>query len=382
MNWKDILTKSAKWSMANLKLVIFCGLTALVTWNVRGCLVPVIGAEQHGMGWLDEPEYVANEVKSLKLPYFGDAGKDLILKEEDRDAFLWKAYEQSFGHPWVAHNQNGTGCCVGEGFASAVELLQGAEKINGENQDCKEICSASMYALSREVGKMLGGRDGSRGINAAKALTTLGCVSCEEAGTENSSGKAHAAVAKRWGSSGIPEKLRPLLRKVKTASLVRTPEEVRSAVVNWYPVAICSNVGFGTYRNEDIPEPRNADGLVRPYGTWPHCMCVAGYRADKKWFLILQSWGENTPSGPTTLGQPNCSFWVDWKTMQKIVGQGESYALSSFDGYKPRDLNVFVQAPASRSVAARAMLESIPSPITTGRGKVPCLLELFFLSRF
>lgn len=305
---------------------------------------PLIGDEQHGMGWVDKPDHVQQTVAGFAKPFFGDAGKLLVQQEQDKDAFLWKFYEQVHGHEWLPHDQDGTGCCVGEGFSAAVEILQCVEiKVNGESQEAKAISAAATYSLAREVGGMLGRGDGSTGADAAKALMTFGAVSCDEAKDDNTTGKEHAALAKKWGRSGLPEELKPIAakHKIKTASLVRTPEEVRAALVNGYPVPICSSVGFEPFR-------RDQDGFCHSGGSWPHCMVIVGYRADKKAFLVLQSWGKQSPPGPKTLGQPDGSFWITWKDCQRIVRSGESYALSSFDGYAPRDLDVFIQQPLAR----------------------------------
>ena len=52
-------------------------------------------------------------------------------------------------------------------------------------------------------------------------------------------------------------------------------------------------------------------------------MTICAYRADKRAFLVLQSWGENAPPGPKTLGQPDCSFWITWDACQRIVRSGD-----------------------------------------------------------
>src|SRR6185295_11603156 len=106
---------------------------------------------------------------------------------------------------------------------------------------------------------------------------------------------------------------------------------------------------------------RDAEGFCRMGGSWPHCMCIVGYRKDKRAFLVLQSWGEHAPSGPKTLGQPDCSFWIDWKSCQRIVTTGECYAISSFDGYKARQLPLFIGSPEKRDLAFRRSLTFDPA---------------------
>jgi hypothetical protein len=57
-------------------------------------------------------------------------------------------------------------------------------------------------------------------------------------------------------------------------------------------------------------------------------MLIGGVRYDRPGACILQSWGPETPSGPTDLDQPHFSFWADRKVVEKILSQGDSWALS------------------------------------------------------
>ena len=307
MSWFS--QQSAENKKAIIKAAIFVAIGLVIGFKVRGCMVPIVGdappvvEEQHGMGWRDEPAYVQKTVASFAKPFFGDAGKTIIEAGEDKDAFLWKFVEQVTKEPWRPHDQNGTGCCVGEGFSAAVENLSCVQiVISGVHQDYKPVSASAVYALSREVGNYLVNNDGSTGADAAKALMQFGCLSCEEAGDDNFTNPAHAQRAKKWGKSGLPAELKTIAaqHKIKTASQVRTPEEVRTALINGYPVAICSSVGFegnGGFK-------RDANGFCKMGGSWPHCMCIAGYRKDMKAFLVLQSWGRNSPTGPKSLDQP------------------------------------------------------------------------------
>lgn len=319
----------------------------------------VIESDERGMGWIDDPNRVKAVVATFANPYFGDSGSKLVQAAKDEDALLYKAFEKATGRPWQAHDQNGTGCCVGEGNSGAVELLSAIEIALGEqDQEFKPISAAAVYALAREVGHDLGNQDGAVGADAAKALMTFGALSCEEASdTDGRDGtaKEHGALAKKWGRTGLPSELKKLAKGhlVKTASQVRTPEEVRAALVNGYPVTICSSVGFEPFR-------RDADGFCKPGGTWPHCMFIGGYRADKKGFLVFQSWGSSSPPGPKALDQPDGTFWITWTACQRIVTTGECYALSAFDGYKSRDLPLFIQAPMPRREFARPTFALAP----------------------
>lgn len=355
--WLSNLTdklKAAWASLADKTVPAHVFLVALgLAFVFGGCVCggkSVVG-EQHGMGWIDDPQAVA----SVGMPKFGDAAQNLIQAGKDEDALLYKAFEKVTGKPWQPHDQNGTGCCVGEGNAGAIELLSAVEIALGDaSQEYKPISAAAIYANAREVGGMLGSGDGAVGAYAAKALMTLGSVSCEEAKDTNGrdgTAQPHASLAKKWGRSGLPAALKGLAanHKVKSASQVRTPEEVRAALTNGYPVTICSSVGFegrGGFK-------RDSNGFCYPGGTWPHCMYLGAYRADQKAFLVFQSWGPSSPPGPKTLDQPDGTFWITWDACQRVVKAGESYALSSFAGYPARDLPFIIQAPNKRDFARK-----------------------------
>lgn len=305
-------------------------------------------AKVGSFGWINDPARVRQVLATLPHPFFKDVGSHLIRAaarpEAEQDALLYQCAVKVTGKVLPAHDQDGTGCCVGEGTTGALELAQCVNiALDGRAATYKPVSAAATYALAREVGGYLGQGDGSTGADAAKAITTLGTVSCEDAKDDNTTGTPHARLAKKWGASGLPKDLKALAKNAicRTASQVDSAEEIRAALLNGYPVMICSDVGFegkGGFK-------RDADGFCYPGGSWPHCMYVAGYRKDRKAFLIIQSWGQNVPPGPKTLDQPDCSFWIEWSAMERIARQRDSYALSSYDGFPARELDWIVQKP-------------------------------------
>lgn len=316
-------------------------------------------------GWLPAPESEGGLTRqvvasTLPRPLFADAAAGLAAPE--KDALLYLAPKQVTGRHLPAHDQDGTGCCVGEGFSYAIEILECVEITRGEQQEFKPVSAAAVYALSREVGGLLGKGDGSFGSAAAKAVTTFGVVSSEDAGDDNTTGREHASLAKKWGQTGLPKELKAKAkdRTVKTSSLVKSAEECRTALVNGYPIAICSDVGFE-------PTRRDSDGFCRAGGQWYHCMAVVGYRTDKRAFLVAQSWGAGSPTGPLTLDQPSNTFWITWQSMERIAKQGDSYALSAFSGFPARNVDYFVVAPKlDRDQSRRAMRRLAPWGIAWG----------------
>jgi len=118
--------------------------------------------------------------------------------------------------------------------------------------------------------------------------------------------------------------------RLGTAALVSTWDDLVAAITNGYPVTICCDQGFELTRDQD--------GFCPASGTWGHCMLIAGVRFDRPGACILQSWGPDVPSGPTALGQPSWSFWVDRPTVEAILSEGDSWALARTPSFARRAL--------------------------------------------
>lgn len=285
-------------------------------------------------GWIRDPEAVAAVLQALPQPLFAEAGAAL-LDTPERDVFLWDAAKHVIGDHLPAHDQDGVGCCVGEGFSSAVEYLQCVEiALGGEPDLFEPICSEAVYALSRvEIG---GGRligDGSVGAWAARAVCEYGVLPRMRFGAYDLE-SFDPERARDWGRHGLPDNLEPdaRLHPVQTVSLVRSFTEARAAIAHGYPVAVCSDQGFTL--------ERDADGFCLPRGRWGHCMCFIGVTNGRRPGLCcLQSWGPNVPTGPMGLGDPPpWSFWVDAEIADRMLAEGDSWALSAFVGFPAREL--------------------------------------------
>ena len=118
--------------------------------------------------------------------------------------------------------------------------------------------------------------------------------------------------------------------KLGSAALVSTWAELVGSLSSGYPVTICSNQGFTLHRDQD--------GFCSARGKWGHCMLIAGVRFDREGACILQSWGPSEPDGPLTLEQPTFSFWADRKVVERILAEGDSWALSRSPDFITRPL--------------------------------------------
>jgi hypothetical protein len=287
-------------------------------------------------GWRHLPLEVELVLNRLPMPTLAEAAPTLAQAAAPDQVFLWQACQRVTGAHLPAHDQDGVGCCVGEGFASAVEYLQCVEvAMHNEAEQYSPISCEAIYALSRvEVG---GGRirgDGSVGAWAAEAVSKFGVLPRRVFAAHDLT-KFDPKLARQWGQLGLPDELEPEARRhpVKTVSLVRSFAEARAALANGYPVAVCSNQGFTMTRDQD--------GFCSPRGIWMHCMCFIGVVGGRRPGLCcLQSWGANVPNGPIGIGaHPNCAFWVDADVADRMLRQGDSWAVSAFVGFPARTLD-------------------------------------------
>lgn len=292
-------------------------------------------------GWVKDDGAIAENLNPLKTTQFDatPAGRAVLAANED--VLLWRATRKAAGKasPWFFNvNQENVGCCVGCGFAHGVGILLGVQVAGGVGE-WKPVAVEAIYSLSRvEIGGGKISGDGSVGAWAARAIKEYGVVPMEVVGNHDLT-TFSPARARSWGRSGCPDDLEPKAREhpVKGIALVKTSADVEKAIRQGYPVPVCSDQGF---RME-----RDATGRCAPQGTWYHCMCAIGVRTlgGRTQFFILNSWGDDAHTGPVVPDDaPPAGFWADASVVDKMVRQGDSFALSDAAGFperKPRPLD-------------------------------------------
>jgi len=309
-------------------------------------------------GYTPDPEGVRRFLDGLPQPYFAEAGAECMEKFSGQDRFLfralYKAHQDRYGTPFTVGRQL-IGDCVSWGAMHAVWVAESVDYELGKRSEPPVAPSTeAIYGGSRveargkdgSGARPVGGfSDGSTGWGAAKFLSDWGVVyriPYPDLGydlTHYDSKKAKAWGAYGCGGEGDGGKLDELAKKhpCKHVVQVKTWDELCAAIDSGYPVTIASSQGFSSQRDEH--------GFARGQGTWMHQMMVLGTRfqangSPKDGALILNSWGPSWISGPRwPEDQPEGSFWCTKETMQRILGQDDSYAVGSVDGFKHRDLN-------------------------------------------
>lgn len=299
-------------------------------------------------GYVPNPQATAEFIASLPKPFLHQAGPDLLKHAQDDKPVLlyralYEAYEKKYGRKWVVGAQ-GIGDCVSWGNAHACDVNLAVMWRTGETSEFKLAATESIYGGSRVEG--VGGRegsggwgDGSYGAAAAKWLKNYGVIYREaypEFGQDLT--QYSAQKAKQWGNWGnggqgdngrfdAEAKKHP----AKSVVLVRNFKEAAAAIQAGYPVAVCSGQGFASRRDDD--------GFARASGGWAHCMCFTAVRFDRPGLLCQNSWGPTWISGPKWPDdQPEGSFWVDETVCNRMLGEGDSFAISNIEGFPYRDL--------------------------------------------
>lgn len=274
-----------------------------------------------------------------------EAGAMNLAGDPGGDAFLWKLVIKARGEHLPTLDQGSVGSCVGHGWATAINYLIAiqASLNRGPPIDPSVIIAPEViYGGSRVNAN--GGRsrllgDGSNGSWAARFVTSDGVAARGKYGEYDVS-KYSETNCRTLGRLGIKGELLAECKKnpVGSTALISNADEAEKAIRNGYPISICSNVGFAGQSSRD------ANGFLREsIKPWAHCMACLGVTKDGKAFFIMNSWGENWVKGPTGPGEPPAGgFWIDRPTMDKMMGQGDSYAVSDARGFprktiKPED---------------------------------------------
>lgn len=290
-------------------------------------------------GWLADKNAVTRFVQQHRRPFITQLDREIRGTGQGRVVLLWKAFEEITGRPLMPHQQT-IGDCVSHGYGLGVDILTCCQIALGKKYErwVAEAATEIIYAGSRQEignGKLRG--DGSMGVWAADWIRKYGVILRQsyldgKFDFTTYSGKKARELGAR--GVGVPDALEPLakLHPVRTTTLVTSWEECRDAVSNGYPVIMCSNLGFRTTRDRD-------GFLRRSFRPWYHAMCIIGIddESTRPGACVMNSWGEHWVSGPTRHGQPAGSFWCDASIIDAGMKQGDSVAISSYDGY-PRSV--------------------------------------------
>lgn len=222
--------------------------------------------------------------------------------------------------------------CVSFGGKNVLEHLQAIEIVaNGEAEKWRPIFPPYFYGTSRVQigGRRLGNGDGSLGVWLQDAMKKFGVLASDESGVPSYSG----SLAKQWGYNGPPSQFLEVGKKnlIRTTALVTTAEDAANAILNGYPIALCSILGFQM--------TASPDGFHRQSGRWGHCTTIIGFEDHPThglYFIILNSWADvhgRLKDFQTGAEIPLGCIRVRAADVGRMLSERDSYAFSQFDGY-------------------------------------------------
>jgi hypothetical protein len=264
---------------------------------------------------------------------------------EGKTRLLYKDYEAVHGAAYVPRHQQSMPSCVGHATAAAVDILACVEihSLNHrERAPPGRIAACVIYGLSRqeigEFGPLSGG--GSYNRYAARAIQEYGVVAHQRyPHLAYDLSAPSTSLCATFGREGVPESIERLAKQHPVHRFIKINSftQLRDAIQHGCPVIIGSNVGFGSKEGRT----RDEDGFLNPprrmfaKSVWNHSMvAVAVCDSGRKGALILNSWGPDWISGPKKIGdEPEGSFWADMKIVDRMLKQGDSYALCLLTGW-------------------------------------------------
>lgn len=289
-------------------------------------------------GWLG-PKAVR---QSLHLPRNSIAKfPQLHGTGNSKQVLLWKFLEHHEGPFQPYHQEHGD--CVGQAAGLGATTLSAVQAYHRANEEFRGHFSTEVaYAGSRiEVGGVRRGTGGSLCIWASEFLNRWGAVLRGKYGPYDIT-NYNVDLAIEWGrggGDGVPADLERIAkdRPVKAFAQVNSWDAACDAIANGYPILIGSNQGFET--------TTDSEGFLAPSGFWNHAMLLWGCDtlSSRQGGCIANSWGTQWINARQhKLGTPSGCFWADAYVIDRMLKQGDSYALSNFHGFPTQVIDYFL----------------------------------------
>jgi hypothetical protein len=236
------------------------------------------------------------------------------------------------------------GDCTSHACGLSIDILKGIDKVKNNQEYIADTATEISYSLGRVecANRRWSGSDGCTGSAISEGARKYGVLLRKQYGKYNFT-VYDGDLARRLGESGCPDELEPEAKNhiLKTISLTTNIEDAAEACLNGFPTVICSDVGFDCRRDRYGKILKDDKGFLYQAGSWNHAMVLSGVDWDRSRpaCLIQNSWGDFC-SGPKRYNEPEGSFWVDFKTVDKMLKQNDSFTYSNFLGYEPQKLSL------------------------------------------
>lgn len=257
----------------------------------------------------------------------------LIQAQDSRGANvnLWDAAVAVNGGQHLSTWAQLTGDCVSMGAVNVIDYVAANEIYrNGDAEVLRRAFPPFIYSAARVLvggGRLRGA--GAVGAWAAVVAQRYGTLAKDAPGVPQYS----KAVAETWGNrSPSPAILAAAKPQVfKSVARIRTYEDVRDAVANYYGC---------TFASSWVPSTgaKLADGVLWGVGQFSrksgHQMAFIAVNdaARRPRVYVINSWGSGAHGKPQN-GEPPGGFWIDADLVNKILAQNDSFVFSQFNGF-------------------------------------------------
>lgn len=344
------MSRSARmWTWSAVAFVVFAAILGAIVDHLTH------KALRAAFGYVPDAAGVRSFLDELQRPTFAEAGEEAVKKALGRDVFLYRqvaeAHQKVYGKPWECWDQGSAGTCVSFAFALGCQTALAVDASIGKNEPPLQVATEPIYGGARTAGMGQAthfGGDGATGFGAARWISgkcknapDVGGVLFRKEYAQADLSKYSIPLSREWGSRGVPLELGKLAYKSRSyhVAQVTTWDELAAALESGFPVAVCSQVGYGP-----IPRTRDDNGFLTRGTSWSHAMLIWGIRhqkngSPKDGALIQNSWSTRWVSGPRWPDdQPEGSFWASRPDVEAALRQGDSWAIGGTTfGYRNID---------------------------------------------
>lgn len=227
------------------------------------------------------------------------------------------------------------GDCVGKMVRNAGMIDYATDALFGETAYRGLFCCENIYGMRGHGGE---GADCARlaayvSQSGSGGFLPRGVYTATD-GTSYDLSKYRPDLSGPWGRRGTPEWLNQRASENKALNVyrVRSLDEARDALAFGFGLGRCGSDGYES--------TRDANGVSDARGTWYHAIAV-GAVDDSQFahdnyggplWLHFHNWGKWN-SGPKRHDQPDGSWWVRSKYLERWITSGACWAFASVRGY-------------------------------------------------